>query len=69
MKDPPREYLRHIARKRWAGKSQEERSAAAQAASLSFWQKLSPEERSEEMRRRAKVRAANGAKKAKGREG
>jgi hypothetical protein len=50
------EHLRRIGRKRWKGKSQAQKSATAQHASRAYWDSLSKEERSAEMKRRAKKR-------------
>lgn len=49
-------HLKKARAARWRGKSKEEKKAAASAASRAFWAKLSPEERSAEMKRRAKKR-------------
>jgi hypothetical protein len=52
------------ARERWKGKTKAEKSATAAHASRAYWDSMSPEERSAEMKRRAKKR---GRKKSKGR--
>jgi hypothetical protein len=51
-----REHLVRAARKRWKGKTDAEKSAVAQHASRAFWDSLSPEQRSAEMKRRAMKR-------------
>lgn len=58
-------HLRKAAKKRWEGKTAEQKAATAKKASIAYWDSMTPEARSEEMRRRAKVRAANKAAKAK----
>lgn len=45
-------------RKRWEGVSAKRRKELMKTASCAYWNSLTPEERSMEMRRRAKVRAA-----------
>lgn len=42
--------------KRWAGKSDEEKKATASHASRAYWDAMSPEQRSAEMKKRAKKR-------------
>jgi hypothetical protein len=49
-------HLRRARKKRWAGKTAAEKKATASHAGKSFWAKLTPEERSAEMRRRAAKR-------------
>ncbi len=44
-------------RKRWLKVGKKERAKLMAAASRKFWDSLTPEQRSAEMRRRAKVRA------------
>jgi hypothetical protein len=53
-----RTHLRRARAKRWKGRSKAEKKAAASQAGKAFWVKLTPEERSAEMKRRAKVRAS-----------
>jgi hypothetical protein len=43
-------------RRRWRGMTKKERSEHARKAVAAFWAKLTPEERSAEMRRRAEKR-------------
>jgi hypothetical protein len=52
----PRARLRAAGRKRWSGVPKSDRRKIASAAGNAFWAKLTPEERSAEMKRRAKVR-------------
>jgi hypothetical protein len=52
-------------RRRWRGVGKEARTKLAGAAAGSYWAKLTPEERSVEMKRRAKVRKRNRARKKK----
>jgi hypothetical protein len=52
-------------RRRWKGTTKKERTEQAKKAVRIFWDKLSPEQRSAEMKRRAKVRKRNKAGKAK----
>ena len=56
-------HLRKAREKRWMGKSQAEKKAAASHASRAYWDALTPAERSAEMKRRVKVRAKNRAQK------
>jgi len=49
-------------RRRWRGIGKKARTKFAVAAVGSYWAKLTPEERSVEMKRRAKVRERNRAK-------
>jgi len=58
-----RAHLRRAVRARWAKSTAEERKEAASKASRAYWDKLSPEERSAEMKRRAKKRKKNAALK------
>jgi hypothetical protein len=51
-----RTHLRRAARKRWAKASDEQKKAAVAHASHAYWDKLTPEERSAEMKRRAAKR-------------
>jgi hypothetical protein len=53
-------------RRRWRGVGKEVRPKLAGKAAGSYWAKLTPDERSVEMKRRAKVRERNRAAKAKG---
>lgn len=48
---------------RWAGKTAEDKSATAQHASRAYWDSLSPEERSAEMKKRAAKRKMKGESK------
>ena len=54
-----KEHLRRARRERWAKASETGKQEAASHASHGYWDKLTPEERSAEMKRRAKVRAKN----------
>ena len=51
-----REFFAEARRKGWAHKSEAERKAVASNAGRAYWGKLSPEERSAEMKRRAAKR-------------
>ena len=51
-----REFFAEAARKGWAKKTVAEKKAVTSHASRAYWDKLSPEERSAEMKRRAKKR-------------
>jgi hypothetical protein len=51
-----REFFAEAARKGWAQKTQAEKKARVSNASRAYWDKLSPEERSAEMKRRAAKR-------------
>jgi hypothetical protein len=51
-----RTHLRKAARARWSKATKAEKQAAASKASRAYWDALSPEERSVEMRRRAAKR-------------
>jgi hypothetical protein len=55
------EHLRRAVRRRWAKASEQEKKEAASKASRAYWDSLTPEERSSEMKRRAKVRQLNRA--------
>jgi len=61
----PRARLRAAGRKRWKGVSKSERRKIGSAAGKASWANLTPEERSVEMKRRAKVRKRNRARKSK----
>jgi hypothetical protein len=52
-------------RRRWRGVGKEARAKLAGKAAGSYWAKLTPEERSVEMKRRAKVRTHNRARKSR----
>lgn len=56
-------HLRKAAKKRWEGKTDEQKAATAKKASIAYWESMTPAARSEEMKRRAKVRAENKAAK------
>jgi hypothetical protein len=60
-----RTHLRRAARKRWANATDEEKKAAGAKAGAAYWSKLTPEQRSEENRRRARVRTRNRARRRK----
>jgi len=51
-----REHLRRAAKTRWAKATKEEKAATAAHASRAYWDSLSREERSKEMKRRAAKR-------------
>jgi hypothetical protein len=51
-----RAHLRRAIKKRWANATEEEKKASASRASRAYWDALSPEERSAEMKRRAAKR-------------
>jgi hypothetical protein len=51
-----REFFAEAGRKGWAKKTESEKKAAAANASRAYWDALSPEERSAEMKRRAAKR-------------
>jgi hypothetical protein len=53
------EHLKKARKKRWAGKTKAEKSATASHAVTAYWAKLTPEERSTEMKRRAAKRKKN----------
>jgi hypothetical protein len=50
------EHLRRARAKRWRGKTKAEKQATAAHASRSYWSRLTPTERSAEMKRRAAKR-------------
>jgi hypothetical protein len=52
-------------RKRWKGTTKKERTEQAQGAARIFWDSLTPEERSAEMKQRAAKRKRNKARKTK----
>jgi hypothetical protein len=56
-------HLRRARKKRWENSTEEEKKAAVSNASRAYWDALSPEERSAEMKRRAVVRAKNAKRK------
>jgi hypothetical protein len=65
MTDPTlSEHQRQAARKRWAKTSKKDRAKTAKRASRAYWDAMTPEERSAEMKRRAAKRAHN--RKARG---
>jgi hypothetical protein len=49
-------------RMRWRGVGKKARAKLARKAGLSYWAKLTPEQRTAEMKRRARVRKRNRAK-------
>jgi len=49
-------------RRRWRGIGKKARAKLAGAAAGSYWAKLTPEQRSVEMKRRAQIRTRNKAK-------
>ena len=51
-----RTHLKRALRKRWANATQEEKKQAASHAVRAYWDRLTPAERSAEMKRRAKKR-------------
>jgi hypothetical protein len=51
-----REHQRKAARARWAKVTAKQRAEAAAHASRAYWDAMSPEQRSAEMKRRAKKR-------------
>jgi hypothetical protein len=53
-------HLRRARKKRWEGKTAEDKAATAQHASRAYWDSMSPEERSAEMKRRAAKRKKRG---------
>jgi hypothetical protein len=59
------EHLRRMREKRWRNATKEERQKATSLAGHAAWANLSPEQRSVEMKRRAKVRKRNRARKSK----
>ena len=54
-----REFFAKARKKAWAKLSAADRKQAASKAGSSYWANMSPEQRSAEMKRRAKVRAKN----------
>jgi hypothetical protein len=54
-----RAFFRKKGKQRWKGIDQEARKLQMRNASRKYWDSLTPGQRSEEMRRRAKVRAKN----------
>jgi hypothetical protein len=54
-----RAKLEAAGRKRWKGVAKKERSSILSAAGKASWAKMTPEERSVEMKRRAAVRKRN----------
>jgi electron transfer flavoprotein alpha/beta subunit len=56
-------HLERARAARWKGKSKADKTAAAKKAASAYWDQLSPEQRSIEMKRRAEVRAKNRKKK------
>ena len=56
-----REYFRQLARRAWEGKSVKAKKARASHAASSRWGAMTAEERSAEMKRRARVRERNKA--------
>jgi hypothetical protein len=60
-----RTHLRRAARARWAKATPGQKKQAMAHALRAFWDGLTPEQRSAEMKRRAKVRNRNKARKAK----
>jgi hypothetical protein len=57
LREELRKHLRRAVRKRWARATDDQKKAAASNAVSAFWAKLTPEQRSKEMKRRAAVRA------------
>jgi electron transfer flavoprotein alpha/beta subunit len=51
-----KEHLKRARAARWKGKTKAEKSASAKSAANAYWSRLSPEERSAEMKRRASKR-------------
>jgi hypothetical protein len=51
-----REFFAEARRKGWAKKTKAEKQAAASKAGTAYWARLTPEERSAEMKRRAAKR-------------
>ncbi len=51
-----KEHLRRARAARWKGKTKADKSAAGKNAANAYWAKLTPEERSAEMKRRAAKR-------------
>lgn len=65
MVDTLKAHLRKAARARWAKASKKEKTAAASKASRAYWDALTPEERSAEMKRRAAKRKKNRRRRAR----
>jgi hypothetical protein len=59
-----RDYLAETRRRAWKRVPKEERKAHASKAVQSYWDRMSPEEKSTEMKRRAAKREANRKKAA-----
>jgi hypothetical protein len=63
------DYLSRIGsrggKRRWMGVGKKARQEFAKANSRTYWDNLSPEQRSAEMKRRAQVRKRNRARKSK----
>jgi hypothetical protein len=55
----PRSRLKKAGRQRWKGVAKKERSRILSAAGKASWANFTPEERSVEMKRRARVRKRN----------
>jgi hypothetical protein len=49
-------HLQRAIKKRWANATDEQKKSAASHASRAYWDALTPEQRSAEMKRRAKKR-------------
>lgn len=60
-----RAYFSEIGRKAWKGVSAKAKKARASHAAHSRWESMTPEERSAEMKRRARVRNQNRTRKSK----
>lgn len=58
-----RTHLRKAARKRWANASEKEKKDTASHASRAYWDSMTPEQRSAEMKRRAAKRKLRKATK------
>lgn len=54
-----RDYFAEARRKAWKGVPKKQRKAQASKAARSYWDAMSPEEKSAEMKRRAAKREAN----------
>ena len=69
MTESINDYLSRIGsrggKRRWMGVGKKARQEFAKANSRAYWDNLTPEERSAEMKRRAKVRNQNRARKSK----
>jgi hypothetical protein len=57
--------VQEAGRRRWRGVNKKARAKLTSEAVSTFWAKLSPEQRSAEMKRRARVRNQNRARKSK----